>query len=126
MGYYSEVGLALTENGVKKLQERLGQMDADSSVKAEVLSLLEYADAHHADSESKAEVWHWKCIKWYTCEPTYFPDIDFIDNFLCQLDEDDYYLVRIGEDYDDTEVRGYFWENPFDLELARGITLACA
>ena len=35
-------------------------------------------------------------------------------------------FIRIGEDYDDTEVRGGFRENPFDMELGRSISFSQA
>ena len=37
------------------------------------------------------------------------------------LEYEDYYFIRVGEDNDDTDVRGGFWENPFGMCLVRGI-----
>lgn len=122
MGYYSEVGLALTQNGVKALHDRLDLME-QSHLKDEIIGLLHYANQHYADDASKAEVWFWDSIKWYDFDPSYYPEIHFMDKFLESLDEDDFRFIRIGEAYDDTEVRGLFVENPFDLELARDITI---
>ena len=31
-----------------------------------------------------------------------------MDNFLEQIDEESYHFIRLGEDFDDTETRGYF------------------
>lgn len=124
MGYYSDIGLALTGNGIEEFHKRLDSINANSSLKQEVLSFMEYADRHHTDADTKAQVWFWKCRKWHTNYPEYYPEADFIDIFLGNLDENDFYFVRIGEDYDDTEVRGYFWDNPFDLKLTRAISLA--
>ena len=45
---------------------------------------------------------------------------------LKELDDEDYRFIRIGEDYDDTEVMGSFWDNPFDFELTRGMTLSAS
>lgn len=121
MGYYSEVAVALTQAGVAELQKRLGV--ADESIAAEVNGLLQSADQHYVDADSQAEVWHWDFLKWYESEPDFYPDIYFMQELMDALDDDDYRFIRIGEDYDDTEVRGAFTENPFDLELARSITL---
>ena len=43
-----------------------------------------------------------------------------------ELEDEDYRFIRIGEEYDDTEVHGGFWENPFGLELNRSIALGKA
>ena len=123
MGYYSEVGLALTAKGITGLHKLLEREEIELAAKEEIEGFLGYADHHFTDADTKAEVWHWKAIKWYTCDPKYYPAVDFLDRLLATLDEDEFRFIRIGEDYDDTEVRGYFWENPFDLELARSITI---
>ncbi len=39
------------------------------------------------------------------------------------LEEDDYRFIRVGEDNDDTEVQGNYWDDPFDLTLCRNIHL---
>lgn len=127
MGYYSDVGLALTKTGVDFLQTKLASPEISEELREEVKSLLSYAERHYTDTASGAEVWYWDCIKWYDSEPCGFPDVCFIMEMLTELEETEYRFIRIGEEYDDTEVRGFFWENPFDFELSRGITLAdCA
>lgn len=121
MGYYSETAIALTNKGVKTLQDKLDL--ATPEIEKEIYSLLNAANQHYVDADSNAEVWHWDFLKWYESEPEFYPDIYFMQELLDSLDDDDYRFIRIGEDYDDTEVRGEFTENPFDLELARSITL---
>ena len=123
MGYYSETGLALTKNGIEILQSRLADENVDEKTRQEVKDLFKYARQHHIDPPTGAEAWYWDSIKWYSDEPVYYPEIDFIEQLLSELDEDDYRFIRIGEDYDDTEVRGDFWDNPFNLEISRGIAL---
>lgn len=127
MGYYSDVGLALTKTGVDFLQNKLASPKVSEELREEVKSLLSYADRHYTDANSGAEVWYWDCIKWYDFATDGFPDVCFIMETLSELEETEYRFIRIGEEYDDTDVRGFFWENPFDFELSRGITLAdCA
>jgi len=122
MGYYSEVGLALTQAGVKELHKRLDLEKENACLIQKVQELFDYADQHYSDAKSNAELWLWKGIRWYSCDPCYFPDVHFIEEFLASLDESDFRFIRIGENYDDTEVLGYFTENPFDFELAREMT----
>lgn len=123
MGYRSDVALALTANGLKELHTQLDSTALDNNIRKEANNLLDYADMHFIDPDSKAEVWLWKGIKWYLSDPQYYADIYFIEDFLRNLDDEDFRFIRIGEDYEDTEVFGEFTENPFDLELARGITI---
>lgn len=126
MGYYSETGLALTKNGIEKMQAMLADENLGDKTRQEVNDLFKYADQHHADPDTGAEIWLWNSIKWYSGDPLYYPEIDFIDKLLMELEDGDYRFIRIGEDYDDTEVCGDFWENPFDFEIERGISLKAA
>lgn len=123
MGYYSDAGLALTQRACKTLSAKLADPKLEPRTVNEVKLLLEHADQHYRDAESGAEVWKWDSIKWYSGEPRWYPEIHFLENLMETLDEQDYRFIRVGEDYDDTEVRGYFSENPFDLELKRGIAI---
>lgn len=119
MGYRSEVGLVLTRAGVDVLNKKLAGPEVSEETRKEVESLLAYAAYHYIDSDSGAEVWLWDWIKWY---PDY-QDIALLGALMNELEDEDYRFIRIGEEYDDTEVRGGFWENPFGLELNRSIAL---
>ena len=48
----------------------------------------------------------------------------FIEQLMAELPDEDFRFIRIGEDYDDTEMRGGFWDDPFGMELTRSITFA--
>lgn len=119
MGYYSDVGLCLTKNGIEKLATALADMDNSEKLaqrdKDEIHDLL-CLPPQKAD-ESGAGAWFWETVKWYDG----YTDVDFVDNFLTGLDEEDYYFIIVGEDYDDTEIRGLFWDNPFTMHLVRSI-----
>jgi len=39
-----------------------------------------------------------------------------------KLESDDFLFLRIGEDMNDNEERGSFWDNPFELSILRTIT----
>lgn len=116
MGYRSDVALALTSKGVLEMNMAIANLDVPTHVL--VTDFLDSTDRHAFDIDSKSEAYCWDGVKWYYSEP----DIDFFDNFMRNLDHEDYRFIRIGDEYDDTEVRGGFTENPFDIELARGIT----
>ena len=124
MGYYSDVGLALTRTGVDFLQSRLASSEVSDELRNEVNTLLAYAERHYTDTASGAEVWYWDWIKWYDSKPYGFQDVCFIMDTLADLEDDNYIFIRIGEEYNDTEVMGGFFENPFDFELTRGMTIS--
>ena len=115
MGYRSDVGLALKQPAVHTLHQKLNALDKNSEAFSVVSDFLVYADKHLEDADSGAEVYLWEGIKWYE----EFSDVGFIENLLTELDWSNFLFIRIGEDYDDTEARGDFWENPFDLKLTR-------
>ena len=121
MGYRSDVGLVLSKSGVESLRSKLASPETKEDVREAVSSLLNRADTHYADKESGAEVWYWSCIKWYGGGIFAYPAISFIEDAMYDMDRDNFYFIRIGEEYDDTEVRGYFWDNPFEMDLIRDI-----
>jgi len=67
--------------------------------------------------ESGAVAWLWEHLKWYL----EYEDVAFFESLMNDLEYEDYYFIRVGEDNDDTDVRGGFWENPFGMCLVRGI-----
>lgn len=126
MGYRSEVGLALTKNGVEILQRRLAAPEIGAEARQRIEEFFQYADKHARDKENGHEAWYWDYLKWYTEDPENYPEVDFIEQLMAELEDEDFRFLRVGEDYDDTEVRGCFWENPFDMELLRGISFSAA
>lgn len=126
MGYRSEVGLALTKNGVEILQRRLAAPEIGAEARQRIEEFFHYADKHARDRENGHEAWYWDYLKWYTDDPVDFPEVDFIEQLMAELEDEDFRFLRVGEDFDDTEVRGCFWENPFDMELLRGISFSAA
>ena len=121
MGYRSDVALALTENGIKIFNQMLASSDA--VVQYDVSHLMAFAKQHRCDTETKSECWLWHSVKWFTGDPVCYRDIRFIESVLDKLDERDYYFVRIGEDMDDNEIRGLWFDNPFEIILRREIVL---
>ena len=121
MGYRSEVVIVLSEEAKKLLEEKLESLPDEEAENIE--SMFSCSDAHFIH-ESGAELYHWTWVKWYNS----YSEIAFIENFLNNLDDEDYYFMRIGEDLGDIELQGYFYDNPFEACIiceTRYITAKC-
>ena len=118
MGYRSDVGLALSKTGAIRLQEKLNSFDKDSETFFNVTEFLEYAHKHLKHEESGAELFLWDYLKWYDS----FPEVHFFEDLMSELEWDDFLFLRIGEDMNDNEEKGSFWDNPFELSILRTIT----
>ena len=118
MGYRSDVGLALSKSGAIRLQEKLAALDKDSDVFFNVTELLKYARKHVKHEETESELYLWDYLKWYD---NYF-DVRFIEDLLGELEDEEFLFLRIGEDMNDNEEKGSFWDNPFELSILRTIT----
>lgn len=115
MGYCSDVGLCLTATGKKVLDAGLAALEPHAERTKNIHELLNSSrDNREADG---AVAWLWESLKWYDD----YPDVAFMENLLQDLDEEDYLFIRVGESDDDTEYRGGFWENPFNMCLSRSI-----
>ncbi|MBD5626229.1 MAG: hypothetical protein HDQ90_01800 [Desulfovibrio sp.] len=124
MGYRSNVGLALTRLGVETQENSLASPEVGEEVRKRIREFLDHPDKHAKDEASGQEAWYWDYLKWYTDDPVYFPEVDFIEKLLAELSNEDFRFIRIGEDCDDIEMRGSFWKNPFDMELGRYISFS--
>ena len=124
MGYRSEVGLALTKEGVEALEIKLASPEIEEGDRQRIREFFAYADKHAKDEERGHEAWYWGWYKWYPDDPVCFPEVDFVEKLMAELVDDNFRFIRIGEYYDDIEVRGCFWENPFDMELGRYISFS--
>ncbi len=122
MGYRSDIGLALTQSAVQRMHQKLNTLDKNSEAFSVITDFIAYADKHYEDADTKAKVYLWNYVKWYDD----FKEVNFLEELMQELNEQDYLFIRIGEDYDDTEVRGDFWDNPFALEINRGISIISA
>ena len=120
MGYRSDIGLALTQSAVQSLNEKLNDLDKTSGAFSVIMDFFAYADKHFEDTDSGSEVYLWENLKWYE----EFPDVGFVEKLLAELDWSDYLFIRIGEELEDIDTRGSFWDNPFDLGISRSIILS--
>ena len=118
MGYRSDVGLALSKTGAIRLQEKLKALDKDSEIFFNVTEFLECACKHQKHEETGSELYLWEYLKWYDN----YSDVRFIEDLINELEWEDFLFLRLGEDMNDNEEKGSFWDNPFQLSILRTIT----
>lgn len=58
-------------------------------------------------------------FKWYDD----YEDVSFIMNIIDELKYEDFGFIRIGEDYDDVETKGAYWE--YEMYVHRSICFNC-
>ena len=113
MGYRSEVVLAVNKEIMPEFLAHLATND-----EAKNLVFSEYCELNQ-DYEGEGHLLvSWTNIKWYEG----YPDVDVIEKFTCEMDEDTensemFRFIRVGEEYEDIEVRGY----GFDIFVNRSI-----
>lgn len=116
MGYRSEVALALTSDAANVLRE----LCEHQPVLKELIN--ENVDEHgwsypDPDYPHRAVKLRWSGIKWYED----YLNIRMLQSFVNSIDEEEWLLLRIGEESDDTEEHGQFWES--DMYIERSIVL---
>lgn len=119
MGYYSDVGLCLTAAGKLALDMALTEAEKNNPDVTDIKNMLDSAEVR-TDADSGTVAYLWENTKWYDD----FPEVRFIESLLQELDGVDFLFIRAGEDSDDTEMYGTFWENPLDMRLTRGIVFS--
>ena len=107
MGYRSEVAIALTSEAANKLfvlQEFCPELkelvnDADEN---------SHFDKESIDKGFDAKL-YWNHVKWYDS----YTEIQQMETFLYNILEDDcdFLFLRIGEETDDMETQGHFWDS---------------
>ena len=107
MGYRSEVAFAIAPPLVDKF---LAVMAASEKVRDLVKFDEKYKEGIEFDKYEKGDIFvHLGSIKWYDG----YEEIDKIKEFFAEHEEDDDNIrfVRIGEDFDDQELMGYYQED---------------
>lgn len=106
MGYRSDVVLVVT-------REAFGDMWRED---AETMNTITgYADTITKKDDAVLIVWSY--IKW----SDFYGEIAKFQNLLNGLDHDHFQFLRLGEDYNDTEERGGYWDNPFETRISRSL-----
>ena len=122
MGYRSEVCIGLTDDASRLFRTILDHIPEGHEIHALVNDASTMANQVWSDQHKKPEgdcedKLYWDSIKWYEG----FEDVDFIENFLSEcLSEEEYRFVRIGEESDDVEERGEFYDS--DIYVHRSIS----
>jgi hypothetical protein len=128
MGYRSEVILAIDAKLVPALMTAFAKCEETQKL------CTQYVDNLDTDYEGKGNwLMRWDHIKWYES----FPEIEMINNLIEGMETEDlsefglkddenapdysemFRFVRIGEDMDDNEQRGYGFDN---IYISRGIS----
>lgn len=113
MGYYSEVGIIIKEKDYQKLTKRIEKVKTEDEKLYENLLwttikgvddsyVVETSFGYDPVLAEEYRILHWDNIKWYENN---FPEVDYIMNFVRDLDC--YQYIRLGEDVDDTEFESH-------------------
>ena len=121
MGYRSNIALAMSKKVKNEFYRKLASEKVNNETRKEVKSLFESATQHLTDPDTGAEVWYWSDLKWYQG----YSDVDFIEGVLSELNDDEFYFVRVGEDYEDNDIRGWWSDNPFGITFCTEIVFDC-
>lgn len=117
MGYYSNVALCLTKNGMDQLKTALAEAEKNNPDNFAAIKILIGDEPSRTDESTGAVVFLWEGERWYN----EFDEIAFVEEFMDNLPREDFLFIHLGEDYDDIETRGSYWCNPQRVRIAREI-----
>ena len=120
MGYYSDVALCLTINGMDQLKTALAEAERNNPDNFAAIKMLIGGEPSKIDEGSGSAVFLWEGEKWYA----EFDEVAFVAKLTDSLPDQDFRFIRIGEDYDDIETRGSFCGKPFGMYVERKIAFA--
>ena len=112
MGYYSDVLLVLSTQGIAKLSTYTKSISKNNTN----TYLINHTEKHLISSSGE-ELFYWKSVKWYED----FSEVQWIEKFINSLELNEYLFIRVGEFIDDVEELGTFYSNPFDVRFSRQI-----
>ena len=113
MGYRSHVGICLAQDAFNRLEDKIQTLPQHLQEEARSL----FGDSEFTREDEGSRVWYWEGFKWYSSDP----DITFLKGYLSDLEDEQYLYLLVGENLDDVEYHGRFWDNPFGMCLTRGI-----
>ena len=117
MGYYSNVALCLTKNGMDQLKTALAEAEKNNPDNFAAIKMLIGGEPSKIDEGSGSVVFLWEGEKWYD----EFDEIAFVGKLMDNLPHEDFLFIRLGEDYDDIEICGSFCGTPFNISVERKI-----
>jgi len=106
MGYRSDIAFAVKRSAFADMW----RMDA-----ATMTEVTGYASS--IVKKDDAVLVLWSDIKWYDS----YDEISKFQRLITDLESDDYHFLRLGENNDDTEELGGYWDNPFDTSISRSL-----
>lgn len=124
MGYYSDVAVAFTEEGYgqfKKQFTELLNVHRENTNKDYLEEFVNKVNNPVHVAEDKSVLLSFKNYKWYEYDPKDYPEIYSFQNAINNLDDEDFLFIRIGEETDDNEILGNYYDNPFELGIRREI-----
>ena len=113
MGYRSETCLGLTDDAMRLFRTLLEHLPEDHEIHALLRDATTYyhtgdwGNKHKTTHVDCGDKFYWEYVKWYES----FEDVQFIESFMvdCIL-PDDYRFVRIGEEEDDIDQHGEYYD----------------
>ncbi len=116
MGYCSHVALCLSPAGEAAFQKEYAAAlrAPESDFPSDSENILNHPDGHYEKQGASLRIW--EAVKWYKKE---FPDLRFLHDFLDELPCDDWIFRRYGEELDDIERDGMYYDNPFNIRITR-------
>jgi hypothetical protein len=109
MGYFSAVGI------VVKKDKYLKELNNFNKEKIETL----LTDFEVSEQEGDFLFYNDSC-KWDDLNLN-TPETELM-TLLNSIDHDDFLFIRLGDDTDDNEIQGGYWNNKFDMGFLRSIT----
>lgn len=109
MNYHSTFALCLSADAEKKLHAFYNEArkTLNSEDLMEVKNFIESPDTLQKENDAVLRYWGWR---------EGYPE--FFTKFLLDLDYSSYLFCRIGEELDDIERDGGFYDNPFELNVS--------
>ncbi len=111
MGYTYDVALLVRASAKDKLWAQIGIAGDEIS---NLFSVQGY-DSRQIDSDTGDILYEWSFYK------LSFEELEFFDQLDSVLELDDFHLIKLGEELNDTETQGCYCNSNFDLKLTREI-----
>ena len=120
MGYYSDVALCLTKNGMDQLKTALAEAERNNPDSFAAIKMLIGGEPSKIDEGSGSAVFLWEGEKWYA----EFDEVAFVAKLTDSLPDQDFRFIRLGEDYGDIGACGVCRGKPFGMYMERKIVVA--
>lgn len=125
MGYRSQVCVGMTDEASRLFRTIVAHLPEDHEVHdlikdaetSDYGNSAHWGDKHKSPNEDCETKMYWDYVKWYDS----FECVGFVEAFLTDcIPEEDYRLVRVGEETDDVEERGEYYDA--DIHIHRSIS----